>query len=406
MKKPFTTKKIVKTIISISKSKNCTIFRGRNKYFFGMMRTKILFFQLIALFVLSNAIGQDLHFSYYQFAPLDVNPANSGAFAGSYRINGIYTNKGFSISPQGYQTFSLSADAPIIRGIRKQDWVGIGFKMDVLNAANNSGTRQLDNLNDPVQAIQNWMFMKISAAYHLSLDKKQTNIITLGAQVASSNRFFNFGNQETRYGMMGLGDDPEVRYLKANKYGTDSDNKLTFRDLNIGLLYNARRKKSDFRLGFAVGGILNPRTGLYSKNNQAQSSDTSKVDPERKPIALNIHGEYRMDITPRTSIVPAFYYYSLGKANAFNVNTHAWYQVNPDMDFKAGAGLGIRNVRDLILYLGAEMKGIQVGLAYDLNIDSRAIGSDGFGGFEICARYLGKIYKKPKVKPVIFCPRL
>lgn len=368
------------------------------------MRTKILFFQLIALFVLSNAMAQDLHFSYYQFAPLDVNPANSGAFSGSYRINGIYTKKGFSIAPHGYQTFSLSADAPIIRGIRKQDWVGIGFKMDVLNAANNSGTRQLENLNDPNQAMQNWMFMKISAAYHLSLDKKQTNIITLGAQISNSSRQFNFGNQETRYEYMNLGDDPEKKYI-IEKEGSDQNYKYKFRDLNIGLLYNARRKKSDLRLGFAVGGILSPRTGALSNSTQ-NTGATSKDSVETKPIALNIHGEYRMDITPRTSIVPAFYYYSLGKANAFNVNTHAWYQVNPDMDFKAGAGLGIRNVRDVIIYLGAEMKGIQVGFAYDLNIDSRAIGSDGLGGFEICARYLGKIYKKPKVKPVIFCPRL
>ena len=76
------------------------------------------------------------------------------------------------------------------------------------------------------------------------------------------------------------------------------------------------------------------------------------------------------------------------------------------MDFRGSVGLGVRNLRDVIVYLGAEMKDIQVGFAYDLNIDSRAIGSSGLGGFELSAKYIGKIYKKPKVKPIIFCPRL
>jgi hypothetical protein len=80
--------------------------------------------------------------------------------------------------------------------------------------------------------------------------------------------------------------------------------------------------------------------------------------------------------------------------------------VDPEKDFRAGAGLGLRNLRAAIIYLGAEFKDLKVGLAYDIDISSATIGSRSVGGFELCASYMGKIYKKPKPKPIIFCPSL
>jgi hypothetical protein len=68
--------------------------------------------------------------------------------------------------------------------------------------------------------------------------------------------------------------------------------------------------------------------------------------------------------------------------------------------------LGVRNNRDILLFLGAEFGDYRAGLAYDMPISSKTIATGPVGGFEICVSYLGKIYKKPKVKPVVFCPRL
>ena len=69
------------------------------------MRTHFLYL-IVLLFAWSIDLdAQKLHYSYYQFAPLDVNPANSGAFSGSYRVSGIYTKKGFQIA------YSVQLDA-------------------------------------------------------------------------------------------------------------------------------------------------------------------------------------------------------------------------------------------------------------------------------------------------------
>ena len=378
-----------------------------------MMRMKFIIIAILAVCLTSEkSFAQDLHYSYYHFTPLSVNPANSGAFSGSYRVGGIYTSKDGAISDRSFKNFSLTADAPIIRGLRKQDWIGVGVQADILNVLNGAGNLSPETVqNSDNKFAQNWTFFKVSLAYHLALDKKQSNILTLGAQMNNGSRqYAGFNLSDTRNGIINRQDlDLEnfKQLASSSSSGLQNDGtKFRSRDLGVGLLFNARRKKSDLRLGVAVEGILKPRTGLLSNSASGSQGGVSKDSIETKPIGLNIHGDYRIDISPRTSIEPSFYFYNLGPFNALNVNSHVWYQFNPEQEFRGGAGLGVRNVRDVIVYLGARVNSIQVGISYDLNVNDRTLASNGLGGFEIAARYVGVIYKKPKVKPIIFCPRM
>lgn len=63
--------------------------------------------------------------------------------------------------------------------------------------------------------------------------------------------------------------------------------------MNVGFLFNARRKTSDLRLGFALEGLLNPAVGFESRN-------TNKDSVETKYFGLNIHGSYDMEINKNT----------------------------------------------------------------------------------------------------------
>lgn len=376
-----------------------------------------------ALLLTVGLTAQDLHYSYYHFMPASVNPANVGAFYGSYRVAGIYTSKDGGLADKSFKNFSLSADAPLVRGIRKQDWIGVGVQADVFGALNGSGDLSNETRQTGFEKYaQNWTFMKFSASYHLSLDKAQKNIFTLGAQFNTGRRMFGgFTFNDTRNGIINQVDLDLQNYQQiSSSNDPDKNTKYTSQDLGVGLLFNARRDKSDLRIGIAAEGLLSPKLGLFSKSvrkiklpepgpnppKDPVTSGVSKDSLETKFFGLNIHGDYVLDITPRTSIDPSFYFYNLGKFNAFNVNSRIWYQINPDQDFKGGAGLGLRDFRDVILYVGARFSDFEVGMAYDLNINDRTLASNGFGGFEIAARYLGKIYKKPKVKPIIFCPRM
>lgn len=379
-----------------------------------MKRTKLILMAILAVVLIrENMDAQDLHYSYYHFTPLSVNPANAGAFSGSYRVGGIYTSKDGGIADKSFKNFSLTADAPIIKGLRKQDWIGVGVQADIMNALNGAGDISLETRQNPdYKFAQNWTFFKISLAYHLALDKKQTNILTLGAQINNGSRqYAGFNTSDTRNGIINNYDLDLVNFKQFSSQGGGSSqanqqSKFRSKDMGVGLLFNARRKNSDLRLGVALEGILKPKVGLLSNSSSKKGSGISKDSVETKPIGLNIHGDYRIDITPSTSIEPSFYFYNIGSFNALNVNSHVWYQFDPEKDFRGGAGLGLRDFRDVIVYLGARINTIQVGIAYDLNINDRTLASSGLGGFELAVRYIGTIYKKPKVKPTIFCPRL
>lgn len=378
-----------------------------------MTRRLILTAVLIAAYIM-QFWAQELHYSYYHFTPLNVNPANAGSFSGSYRINGIFSDKQAAFTPRPYRTTTLSADAPIIRGIRKQDWIGIGIEMDVIGNSGLFVGKENETTPNTVASgsTQQWTFMKMGGAYHLSLDKKQTSVITLGAQYSTGSRDFRklsdldgrvgpqtgfpdldiltFNNGPTRGG--GSGGSSQVKdpnEIQFNRY----------KDLSVGLLYNKKAKGTDLRLGLAMEGLLRANIGFQNRNVRSDSVET-------KYLGMNIHGSYSYMMNKKTEIIPAFYYYSLGPAWALNLNAHAWYKVNEDKDFRAGAGLGMRNVRAAIVYLGAEFKDIRVGLAYDLTLSTAVLADRTVGGFELCASYIGKIYKKPKPKAVIFCPRL
>ena len=53
--------------------------------------------------------AQDIHFSQFNFSPLNQNPANTNLFDGDYRFVGNYRNQWPSV-PVRYNTFSASAE--------------------------------------------------------------------------------------------------------------------------------------------------------------------------------------------------------------------------------------------------------------------------------------------------------
>ncbi|MBK9733982.1 MAG: type IX secretion system membrane protein PorP/SprF [Saprospiraceae bacterium] len=364
------------------------------------MQHKCYFIILSLILTQTIAWSQDFNFSYYQFTPLTVNPANAGSFAGSYRISGILADKQAAITARPYQNFTLSVDAPIVRGIRKQDWIGIGIQADLIGSSglifNPDGTTNSGNT-------QTWNFYRVGAAYHLALDKKQTRIFTLGVQMSQGSRkYLQLNQNDARVNPQTSIIDQDINRFNAFVQQGELTANTSSRDFNVGLLYNAKQKKSDLRLGVSFEGIFKPSVG-FLKDSTSASSTAKK---EKKQFGLNLHGAYEMVVNKQLNITPGFYYYSIGPANALNINTQASYLLDPEKDLRLIAGLGMRNLRALMFFAGAEFGSYKVGFNFDLDTSSATAGSAGVGGFELCASYIGKIYKKPKVKPIIFCPRL
>ncbi|NJO86722.1 MAG: type IX secretion system membrane protein PorP/SprF [Lewinella sp.] len=137
------------------------------------------------------ALGaQDIHYTLHNFAPLWLNPALTGAFNGTFRVGGIYRGQWHGTS--GINSPNLFVDAPLIKGLRKQDWIGVGFNL----VTDNSGP---DNIKTTIS--------NISGAYHFALDPKQRSVVTLGLQYGSVSFGFeprtNFTDQNTISGSLG-----------------------------------------------------------------------------------------------------------------------------------------------------------------------------------------------------------
>lgn len=363
-----------------------------------MKRIRVFFFFLFlvpAVFLK----GQDTHFSNYHFTPLTVNPALSGAFSGTYRIGGIYKdNYTVAQNSNGYHTINVFGDSPIMKGFRSVDWIGIGVETNQFSYS--GSTRNNEGLSEKYSL--NWTNFKISGSYHFSLDKKQTRILTLGLQMNTSSINFNEASlrniNTTRYGIATGNPDPDMTsYLMDITTMTNSGktrSRTGFRDFITGLLFVNKAKTSEMRVGFAIEGITRPRYG-------------SKIGGVyRKPIGLHIHGEYEMILNKKTRVIPAAYYYSIGTANALNINGRVKYLVSNEKDFVLVGGAGVRNLRQAILLVGAEFGNYQVGGSFDFDLAESAIASQGFHGFEIGLIYKGIIHKKPKTTPIILCPRI
>ena len=69
-----------------------------------------------------------------------------------------------------------------------------------------------------------------------------------------------------------------------------------------------------------------------------------------------------------------------------------------------GAGYRLRDAAEVLV--GAYYKDFRIAASYDVTLSELKDRNNTVGGFELAVSYIGKIFKEPKVKPVIFCPSL
>lgn len=351
------------------------------------LKLPILITLLSLLSFVSNA-QNELHFTQFEMTPIQLNPALSGDFQGTYRIGGLYRAQWFSVVESygnSFQTADLFVDVNVIRGFRKQDWLSVGLGYSVIDQAGSLGS----NENSSGGISNN--FFNMGAAYHLS-NKKRTNIFTIGVQRSSvsttSNRLV-IG--DTRYSIVNqaLSMDGSNFNMRANM---DGDLESSFSDWQFGLTYNNRGKDSEFKIGVSAARLFNPRFTLGGLR--------SDIDP-----LIAAFAEYQMPMgRSGTWIKPSLLYMTQGPANEVVVQGRVGKPMNEDLSLNGGLGLRMGDAIQVLL--GADYKQYKIGASYDINISGLSAASSTIGAFELGLIYTGNINKKPKLKPILICPRL
>lgn len=340
---------------------------------------------LLFTFSLTTVNAQDIHYSLFNMSPMTLNPALTGAFSGTARIGGLYRNQAFSVANlQEYNTPSVYIDAPILKGFRKGDWIGVGLvfvsdKVGILEMTTNR--------------------IELSASYHLALNKKGTSILTLGLQGGSVSRRFspdlagvNLSEIfDISRGGLGHGTPSDPLLMSA------IDTSLNYTDYSGGLLLRTQlNKTTDLEVGFSAGHVTKP---IYAFTTTVGTREQNKL-----PMRLSAHAKLEMALQGKWSIAPTVYWQ--GEAGANEILLQAWggYQLNKDV--KLNFGLGYRFGDALNVLLGADFKeNLRVALAYDITLSELSNVNSYSGGVEIAAWYIIKKYKQPVIKPKVLCPR-
>lgn len=336
------------------------------------MHIRTLLILFAGLLAWESLQAQDIHFTQYNMTPLTLNPSLTGKFEGTARIGGIYRSQWTSIpNAKGYSTPGLFVDAPIIRGFRKRDWVGVGLNFTSDQAGTFSIKRSL---------------FAIGAAYHLALDRKGNTYLSIGGQYGSESRKTggtpSFEDDLLNGGSMG----------SMDPFAALTDPKANFSDINGGVTLSSRlNPRMDMNLGFSMFHIGEPN---YSLNGSS-----------KMPRRMVLHGQFNAALTDKWSISPTFQYQTMSGADEIMLQGMAGYLLNPEKDITLRFGLGYRMRDALNALLGFQYKALSVGFAYDINTSTLNQATNYNGGFEIAANYIIKIYKPAKIDPKILCPR-
>lgn len=341
--------------------------------------TKFYFFVFLSLFYSTILSGQDLHYTQFQMSPLTMNPALAGAFSGSVRVGGIYRDQWFhSIDLANgslYRSPSFYADAPIIRGLREQDWVGIGAVF--INDQQGYLTDDVGNPPGTDKASITTSGLIGGASYHFALDEDQKTVLTLGAQYgtlskALKNSGYVFYTQ--------LLDNPINEQVNFSEKGE------SYQDISAGLLLTGHNQDNIYRFGISMLHINQPRITL----NETKETISSKI------VA---HAMYELPINERIKVIPALLFQNVKTSSEIVIQGMGSLMLNPET--RINAGLGYRFGDGVQLLGGVDYKSLRAGISYDITLSSLSPS----GSFEIAVSYIAKIYKRPKITPVIFCPR-
>jgi len=325
---------------------------------------------LVCLWQLTNA--QDIHFSQYEYAPLNINPAHTGLFAGEYRVVGNYRSQWFDV-PVAYRTVSLTFDAHLLPYKLEDDiWgVGITFNHD------QKGYSKLSLLN-----------IYVSTAYTKKITKHF--FITGGVQLGYVNRRFSLDYLTFNDQFNGDVFDPNIQSFDHTNLAGNTNN--SFFDLNAGLNF---RYQKDARTWVNLGG------GAFHLTRPNQSFLGAEIP---LPIRWNAMANASIQLSDRFDLLPAFWFQRQQDYQEIVFGTSAKYHLNTNPGRETSMQLGFFYRWDdaLIARIGFDYQRFHFGFSYDINISGFVPATNNNGGYELSVIYIWS--KVPSMPVVKSCP--
>ncbi len=357
---------------------------------------KILFLCCICLLSIGSTFGQDEHFTRYDFAPTFFNPANTGNFYGSFRAGILYREqsrvwfKAEDINPntstQGtssnYTTPTLFIDANFGLGFSAGDWTSFGVTI----VSDKAGDGDLSNSS-----------YMLNAAYHWSFDKKRKNILTFGAQYGRNTLTLDPSNFQTESWFQTGGTYLDPIQLINPMTGMPREISYSFSDVNAGVTLKSKVGKTNtLELGLALGHLI---PSEFSFQNDSSIMVQNDID-----MRFNAHAQYTFLAGDGIALAPVIYISAMGGATNIQAQLNSAFRLNENTALTAGLGYRLGDAAQLLL--GMNYGTWKVGIGYDHTLSGAADANSGLGAFELGISKIIFWNKKPKIDPVLLCPRL
>lgn len=310
---------------------------------------------ILMTFLLFPAFGQDIHFSHFYAAPLNLNPALTGYFDGTLRVGANFRNQWQSITVP-YRTISMYGDYDLLGDRPGKSRFGVGAVL--IN----------DQAGDGKLKTQKAF---LSAAYHLPLGSKFRFSLGAGGGYVQKKIDFNqfiFDDQWTAAGF-------DLSLPTNEPLGEQS---LNYLDLQGGILLSWIPGK-DFSL-FAGGNLAHAIQPKESFLNSANQVGMRKV----------IHGGAYIRLTPSWEAEPAFVYMDQKKAAEWMAGFNILYQLKDEHKTRIVFGSWWRGSGDGVPVAGIDYRSIRFLMSYDINLSSLQPASNSRGGMEVSIRYILK----------------
>ncbi len=332
---------------------------------------RILFLNIILVFIVMQSKSQDIHFSQFYATPLLQNPANAGFFNCDYRLVANYKQQWRSVTVP-FTTFHASGD---IRRILKRDKgiIGIGLDASVDKAGDSKFTTTQFGL---------------ALSIHKPLDKFNHHYFGGGLMLGMTSANIDYTNL--------LFSD---QYLAFNGIQLTQENlelsTLSYFDLSAGVSYNfiPPSFQNSFTMGAAVYHINKPVKSFLG-------DDSSKVF---RKIVLNMGAN--LHASEKFEFYPKIQYMNQGPNHEILVGGFIRVDLDKMENSKYGVYLGpwYRWNDAWIIVTRFDIDKMSIAFNYDLNTSDLAEVTELKGGPELSIIYIGCIPNFNKKQ--IFCPR-
>ena len=328
-------------------------------------------YYVILLISFAQLKAQDLHYTQYDFAPLYLNPAQTGLFNGDYRVVANMRDQWFSV-PVPYFSTSTSFDARLLPA---------RMGNNVLSAG---GLFHYDRAGDSRLSLSNIL---LNVSYHQQIAKGWF----LGAGINAG-----FGQRRFRRDKMTFDDQFNGDVFDPNIVSADFSNLnrpvLSYMEIGGGL--NLRYQKSSrtwLNSGLAFVHLNSPKQSFLGQDIRLKIRTTLSAN-----ASVQIHSKW--------DLVPTILFQNQGTYREFMFGLLSRYHINQNPGRETALFFGIHNrFSDAIApVIGVNYQTWQFGFSYDINISKFNAATDANGGFELSLIYIWR--KVPGLPTVKTCP--